>query len=125
MKLIIGPNITDNKVRLDFRNSPDKPNNVPSFEIENSKADEFVKEYNSQSEKLHKVANTIMGISGIVGVIASSIILFKSSTKKVVKALSALVASLAVGAIASAKIASDKKNELMDKYKVYKHIQKS
>lgn len=125
MKLMIGPNITDNKVRLDFRNSPDKPNNVPSFEIDNSKADEFVKEYNSQSDKLRKVSNTIMGIAGIIGVVASTVILLKSSTKKVIKALSALVASFSVGAVVSAKISSDKKNALMDKYKVYKHIQKS
>ena len=42
MRLQIGPSIDNNKVRLDFRKSPAKPNNVPSYEIEKSKADEFV-----------------------------------------------------------------------------------
>ena len=52
MRLQIGPSIDNNKVRLDFRKSPVKPDNVPSYEIEKSKADEFVRKYNSQEKNL-------------------------------------------------------------------------
>ena len=44
MKLIIGPNIDEKNVRLDFKASPSKPENIPSYTIKGNKADEFVKE---------------------------------------------------------------------------------
>ena len=33
MKLIIGPNIDEKNVRLDFKASPSKPENIPSYTI--------------------------------------------------------------------------------------------
>ena len=45
MKLMISQNIDNNRVRLDFRKSPDRPKNIPSYEIDSHNADEFVKEY--------------------------------------------------------------------------------
>lgn len=50
MRLQIGPNIDNGRVRLDFRKSPDRPQSTPSYEIEQTKADEFVKKYNSQEK---------------------------------------------------------------------------
>lgn len=121
MKLMIGPNINNNKVRLDFRNSPDKPNNVPSYEIDNTKADEFVRQYNSQSDKLHKMTNTIMGISGIIGGIGAAKIVLGMGKNKLLKCIASVVASLSLGAIISTVISSNMKNKLMDEYDVHKH----
>ena len=38
MKLIIGPNIDEKNVRLDFKASPSKPENIPSYTIKGNKA---------------------------------------------------------------------------------------
>lgn len=121
MKLMIGPSINDNKVRLDFRNSPDKPNNVPSYEIDNTKADEFVKQYNSQTDKLHKMTNSIMGISGILGGIGAAKVVLGIGKNKLIKAIVSVVVALAAGAGISAIISSKMKNKLMDEYDVQKH----
>ena len=52
MKLQIGSNLGNNKIRLDFRQSPGKPDNAPNYQIDVQKADEFVKKYNKQSKTL-------------------------------------------------------------------------
>lgn len=121
MKLMIGPGINNNKVRLDFRNSPDKPNNIPSYEIESSKADEFVKEYNNQTESLHKMTNTIMGLSGIIGLTATVKFLLFSQQNRILKGIASFISAVFAGALISIAVSADKKNKLMDKYDVQKY----
>lgn len=121
MKLMIGPSINNDKVRLDFRNSPDKPSHVPSYEIDNAKADEFVKQYNSQTDKLHKMTNSIMGVSGIIGGIGAAKIILGMGKNKLLKAVASIAVALTSGALISAFISSKMKNKLMDEYNVQKH----
>jgi len=112
MRLEIGPSIDNNKVRLDFRRSPDRPKSAPSYEIEKSKADEFVKKYNAQESNLLKFTTIAIAISAISAVFA---IAKKRSLKWFSAALTLGVAS---GTVVGAVIASHKKNSLMDKYNV-------
>lgn len=118
MKLMISQNIDNNRVRLDFRKSPDRPKNIPSYEIDSHNADEFVKEYNLQVEKIHKITNGTIGASGIAGGLLG-IKVYKSAAKhKLLKGLSTLAAGVISGSVISAAIASNMKNKLMDKYHV-------
>ncbi|MBD5403249.1 hypothetical protein HDR58_10715 [bacterium] len=118
MKLMIGPNIDNSKVRLDFRKSPDMPENTPSYTIENSKADEFVLKYNSQTEKLNKIAAWIMTGFTLASLLAAIKISLSNSKHKLIKIISVSAGSLLSGGILSVIIASNKNNKLMDKYKV-------
>lgn len=118
MKLMISQNIDNNRVRLDFRKGPDRPKNLPSYEIASHNADEFVKEYNSQTEKIHKITGGMISATSIVGGLAG-IKIYKSAGKhKFLKGISTLAAGVISGAIISASVASDMKNKLMDKYHV-------
>ena len=112
MRLQVGPSIDYNKVRLDFRNSPDKPSRVPSYEIEKSKADEFVKKYNKQEKKLLGITLSAIGGFSLVGWMIG---LYKHSWKATgLGVVSGIALGLGVGTIISAK----KKNSLMDEYDV-------
>ena len=112
MRLQVGPIIDNNKVRLDFRNSPDKPSRTPSYEIESSKADEFVKKYNKQEKKL--LGFTLSAIGGF-SLIGWMIGLYKRSWKAMGLGIaSGLALGLGIGSI----ISSQKKNSLMDEYDV-------
>jgi hypothetical protein len=112
MKLQIGPSIDNNMVRLDFRKGPDKPDNSPSYKIEKNKADEFVKKYNNQENKLVKYTNFAVALWTIAGLGYS---LFKRSLKVALLWVPAgIIAGLGIGATISAR----KKNNLMDKYDV-------
>ncbi len=112
MRLEIGPSIDSSKVRLDFRKGPDRPKYTPSYEIEKSKADEFVKKYNAQEKTLLKFTTVAIAISAI-GAIAATL-------KK--RSLKWIAASLTLGAVSGTVIgvviSSHKKNSLMDKYNV-------
>lgn len=112
MRLQIGPSIDNNKVRLDFRKSPAKPNNVPSYEIEKSKADEFVKKYNSQEKTLVNLTIISAAICAILGMFASS---HKNSF---IKTILGLAGGTIVGTGIGIGISSYKKNHLMDEYNV-------
>ncbi|MBQ8459437.1 hypothetical protein IJ541_04970 [bacterium] len=112
MKLQISTRIDDNRVRLDFRNSPGKPHYTPSYEIDKSKADEFIKEYNKQEKKLQNITTYSIGIAGLIGFLAT----FKKHSFKhsFIGTLAGLIAGFGIGA----GISAHKKNELMDKYDV-------
>lgn len=118
MKLVIGQSIDNNRVRLDFRKSPDRPDNIPSYEIENSKADEFVRKYNIQSDKIKKISNTIIGAGTLGGTLAGIKIYRTAASHKLIKSISAACAGLLSGTLISAITASKMKNKLMDKYDV-------
>lgn len=118
MKLIIGPNLIDNKVRLDFKASPENPKRIPSYTIQEDKADEFVKEYNTQAETLKKDAKIYTGIGGVLGGILALI----SSTKhKIFHSTLGLLIGITAGGLLSAIVSYEKKNNLMDKYNVEKY----
>ena len=112
MRLQVGQSIDRNRVRLDFRNSPDKPKNTPSYEIEKSKADEFVRKYNNQEKKLF---NLTMLTSGILASVGAIIAMTKRSLKLALIGIPiGIIAGWSIGTI----ISSCKKNDLMDEYNV-------
>ena len=112
MKLEVGQSIDNNRVRLDFCKSPDRPKNPPTYEIEKTKADEFVKKYNNQDSKLVRNTNFVIALMAIGG---WAISIYKHSLKM---ALLWVPAGLLAGIGVSAAISSHKKNNLMDEYKV-------
>ena len=112
MRLQIGPSIDNNKVRLDFRKSPVKPDNVPSYEIEKSKADEFVRKYNSQEKNLVILTILSAAVCAILGMFASS---HKNS---IIKTVMGLAGGTIVGTGIGIGISSYKKIHLMDEYNV-------
>jgi len=112
MNLQIGQNIDSNTVRLDFKKSPAIPDNLPSYKIESSKADEFVKKFNKQEKKLLQM--TLYTASGFAaaGWITG---LYKHSWKWSALGIPAgLLSGFGLGAIISSKM----KNKLMNKYDV-------
>lgn len=112
MKLQVGPSIDNNKVRLDFCKSPGRPENSPTYEIESSRADEFVKKYNNQEKKLSRNINLSIATFAIAGWGYS---IYKRSLKMALLWVPVgIVAGLGIGAA----ISSYKKNNLMDKYQV-------
>jgi hypothetical protein len=112
MKLQVGPSIDSNMVRLDFRKSPDKPENSPSYKIEKNKADEFVKKYNNQESKLVRYTNLAVALWAVIG---WGISIYKRSLKMALLWVPAgILAGLGIGAA----ISNNKKNDLMNKYNV-------
>jgi uncharacterized membrane protein YsdA (DUF1294 family) len=112
MRIQVSQNIDNNRVRLDFRNSPDKPKNTPSYEIEKSKADEFVRKYNSQEKKLF---NFTILTSSVLGGIGAIIAMVKHSFKH---ALFGIPIGILTGWGIGTSFSSHKKNNLMDEYDV-------
>lgn len=118
MRLQIGQNIDSTRVRLDFRNSPDKPKNIPSYEIEKSKADEFVNKYNIQEKNLFNFTMLLCGVFGGVGAVIG---VLKRSFKWAVFGIPVgWLLGLGVGTVFS----TQKKNELMDEYNVKEYSNK-
>lgn len=112
MRLEIGPNIGNNKVRLDFKRSPDRPDNIYSYEIDKSKADEFVKKYNAQERKLLDLTILSVAFFAVIGWFAA--MRKKSFVWAVIGIPAGVITGLGLGALVS----SYKKNNLMDKYDV-------
>lgn len=118
MKLKIGPNIDENRVRLDFKSSPDRPKNTPSYIIHSDKADEFVKKYNKQDKEL-KAATFVAALSCGFGAFLSA----KEHKNLIAKnrflpAGIGVIAGGLVGVLISSVVSYKMKNDLMDKYKV-------
>ena len=118
MRLQVGQSIDKNRVRLDFRNSPDKPKNTPSYEIEKSKADEFVRKYNSQEKKLF---NFTILTSSVLGGIGAIIAISKRSFKH---ALFGIPIGILTGWGIGTTFSYHKKNGLMDEYNVKEYSKK-
>lgn len=112
MRLEIGPYIGNNKVRLDFKRSPDRPDNIHSYEIDKSKADEFVKKYNAQERKLLDLTIVSVAFFSILGWFAG--IRKRSFAWAVIGIPAGVITGLGLGAL----ISSYRKNNLMDKYNV-------
>ena len=112
MRLQVGPSIDNNKVRLDFRKSPAKPDNIPSYEIEKSKADKKIKKYNSQEKNLVILTIISAAVCAILGMFASS---HKNSF---LRTILGLAGGTVVGTGIGIGISSYKKNHLMDEYNV-------
>ncbi len=120
MKLIIGPNIDEKNVRLDFKASPSKPENIPSYTIKGNKADEFVKEYNAQSERLKTTTKVCVATGGVVGWLAALETLANKTHNKMISAIGFPIGMIA-GGIVSSIISYEQKNKLMDIYQVKKY----
>lgn len=120
MKLIIGANIEDNRVRLDYKPGPNKPENAPSYTIKEDKADEFVKKYNRQVETLHKITTASVAVGAVGGWILALRNIAKNKLQLITSTLG-IPAGIALGFLASAILSSCLKNNLMDKYDVKKY----
>ncbi len=114
MHLQVGQNIDGKRVRLDFRKSPVCPDNAPSYTIEKSKADEFVKKYNRQANNLLNISVLLSSAFAILGGIFG----LKSRSWKNVTA--SIFGGTLIGLASSIIFSSYKKNKLMNKYDVKK-----
>lgn len=112
MKLQIGSNLGNNKIRLDFRQSPGKPDNAPNYQIDVQKADEFVKKYNKQSKTLLNFTVLTSAAGALAGFFAA--IKAKSPIKVM---LSIFIGTLA-GLCAGTAFSASKKNSLMKQYNI-------
>lgn len=119
MRLQIGSNIDNDRVRLDFRKSPTKPDNIPSYSIEKKKADEFVKKYNKQEKDLLKLTSIL---TVIFGLLAGLLALYKNSKKLT---LLGIPTGLLLGFGTGTLISSHQKNKLMDTYNVKEFSRKN
>ncbi len=113
MRLQVGPKIENNQVRLDFKQSPGKPDNMPSYQIAEDKADEFVNKYNDQSKTLLKTTIITSILGGVIG-IASAI---KAKTGKL-KALIGFAGGTLAGFGIGVGFSSYHKNRLMKQYNI-------
>ncbi len=113
MRLQVGPNLGNNKVRLDFKQSPGKPDNTPSYEIEQTKADEFVSKYNDQSKFLLKatIASSIIG--ALIG-LGISLKINASKLKSILGTIGGTLAGFGIGV----GVSSYKKNSIMKEYDI-------
>lgn len=112
MRLEIGSNIDNKRVRLDFRKDNTRAGYMPSYQIKTAKADEFVAKYNKQSSFLKKMTAVLVGGLAILGGILGA-----KQEKKMLKPLGVILGALSglgVGAI----ISKEKRNNLMDEYEV-------
>ena len=112
MRLEIGSNIDNKRVRLDFRKDNTRAVYMPSYQIKTANADEFVAKYNKQSSSLKKLTAVLVGGLAILGGILGA-----KSEKKIWKlfgVIAGALSGLGVGAI----ISKEKRNKLMDKYEV-------
>ncbi len=112
MRLQIGPSIDNNKVRLDFRKSPDRPDNPPSYQIDSTKADEFVNRYNSQSKNLNKFTLITVSVLTVLGFAAGML------KRSIVGSFAGIAGGILAGLSLGAAYSSYRKNSLMDKYDV-------
>ena len=113
MQLSINDYLENNKVRLEYANTPSKPRYAPAYIISGQRADEFVQKYNEQSKTL--INNSIfMTISGLI--IGGGAALSKNS-KLINVMLKSCIGGI-IGLIAGIGISNHEKNKLMDKYHV-------
>ena len=117
MKLQIGPNLENGRVRLDYKSSPNKPSRVPSYTIAENKADEFVSKYNFQADDLHKLTTACTVGGGLGGGILAVKNLPRGKSQLLAMVLG-VPTGLLSGTLTSAIISYEKKNNLMDKYGV-------
>lgn len=120
MQLKIAQNLEGNKVRLDYKSSPSKPDYAPSYVIDKENADEFIKKYNKQENSLLNITVLLSALGGIgAGFLSTKNKGYKSKLK-ILKPVISVPAGISAGLILSSVISSVKKNDLMDKYHVKK-----
>ena len=119
MNLQVGQSVDNNKVRLDFRKSPSRPPNAPSYIIEKDMADEFVSKYNKQEKRLSRNINIAVGVFALVG---WGVSIWKKSLKM---ALLWVPLGILAGFGIGAAISAHRKNDLMDRYQVREYSVRS
>lgn len=111
MQITLGAELPDNKIRLNYVQSPHKPSNLPIYSINRNKADEFVRKYNTQSSNLNKLG---IGLT-VLGALGGYHFIGKNFFSKIIK-------GVPIGAIAGfltgAAISRFQKNRLMEEYGV-------
>lgn len=118
MKLQIGPNLENGRVRLDYKSSPKKPSNAPSYTISEDKADEFIHQYNFQTDNLQKIATACTIGGGLGGWLIAIKKVAQRSKHRLFATAFGIPAGLVAGSLISAIISHEKKNNLMNKYDV-------
>lgn len=113
MKLMINGISSDNKVRLEYSNSPSKPRYAPAYVISGERADEFVKKYNEQSKNL--LRNTLF--MTVAGIIIGGGIGLSGRFTKLSLALKSSIGAI-VGLISGMILSNHQKSKLMDEYHV-------
>ncbi len=112
MQLRVGQSLDSSRVRLDFKKSPSTPDSAPSYEIEKTRADEFVKKYNSQGAKLFTITQVSANLGALLGCIAG---FHKRSVKMM---FGGAFAGLVSGFLLGTGYTVYKKNSLMKEYDV-------
>lgn len=112
MRLQIGPSIDNNKVRLDFRKSPDRPQNPPSYQIDSSRADEFVNRYNLQAKNLNQLTMIAVSVFALFGFLSGMV------KRSILGSVLGMIGGILTGLGAGVAYSSYQKNKLMDKYDV-------
>ena len=112
MQLKVSESLDSNRVRLDFKKSPYTPSCVPSYEIDKSRADEFVKKYNAQENNSARIIQSSAAIGGLIGCLSS---FFKYSLKRMgIGTLIGCTSGLLLGSVYT----HHKKNSLIKEYGV-------
>ena len=111
MQITLGAELPNNKIRLNYVQSPHKPSNTPVYSINRDKADEFIQKYNNQSSNLNKfgIFMTTFGALGGYRYVG------KNTFSRLLKGVP--LGGLA-GFFTGAAIARFQKDKLMEKYGV-------
>lgn len=112
MRLQVVQSLDSRRVRLDFKKSPETPENIPSYEIDKTKADEFVRKYNKQSQKL----SVYTKISTLLGGVAGGLVIFNKRSSKLL--IPAILTGWAAGFTIGTANSVYKRNQLMKEYNV-------
>lgn len=112
MQITLGPELSNNKRRLDFIHNT---KSIPAYTIDKTQADEFIKKYNSQNSNLNKMSAAFTFIGAVSG--------YKMSGKSVLsKIFKGIPLGLTFGFMLSAFISYNLKNKLMKKYRIEGYI---
>lgn len=118
MQLKIGPEIDDNRVKLDYKPGVNNPAKTPSYIVDKDISDEFVSKYNKQSDNLRKLTTLSVSAGAITGWVISLKNAACNGKKLWGTAMLDIPIGVAVGFLSSVLVSNIKKNNLMDKYNV-------
>ncbi len=114
MRLRVSQELENNKVRLDYINSPSRPSNTPSYMMNKAKADEFVSKYNKEYEE--SINTSILSL--FTGIFVGLLFAIRKNTNRIKRSIIGISSGALLGLIFSAAMIRRSKNKLMDEYEV-------